>query len=58
MKKGKKMTIDGHMKGVGGSHNREKKNASTKGIKKTCHEVYDRKMVELEERLSMMMKQW
>lgn len=57
MKQEKKITIDGHMKGSDGSHNREKWDVNTEGMKKICHEEYDRRMVELEEILSMMMKQ-
>ena len=56
MEKERKMTTNGHMKGSNGSCNRVRKDASIIGMKKICHE-YDKKMVELEERLSTKMKQ-
>lgn len=50
------MTIDGHMKGLEGSHNRVKIDFSIVGTRKMNDEEFEREMVEIEVHLDMLMK--
>jgi len=50
------MTVNSHIKGSKGSHDRLKEDASTVGIKGVCQKEFDKEVIEIKERLSKMMK--
>jgi len=55
-KKEVKVTIDSHDRGSGRSHSQRKENAKGNGIKRMSNEEINKEMVELKERLNIVMK--
>jgi hypothetical protein len=55
-KKEVKVNIDSHDRGLGRSHSQRNKNAKGNGIKRMSNEEIDKEMVELKERLNIVMK--